>query len=94
MSKEVVERFDELRKFMFQNVYLNPEAKREEQKAKHVVEMLYQYYLTHIDQIPSEFTANLDQDGPERIAADHIACMTDRYAITDYERLFVPKEWN
>lgn len=94
LSQEVWERFDQLRNFMFERVYLNPDAKREEQKAKHVVEMLYQYYLSHIDKIPGEFAANLEQDGPERVAADHIAGMTDRYAITDYMRLFVPKEWN
>ena len=29
----------------------------------------------------------------ERVAADYIACMTDRYAITDFCRLFVPREW-
>ena len=27
-------------------------------------------------------------------AADFIACMTDTYAIADYQRLFVPKAWN
>ena len=35
----------------------------------------------------------LDEDGPDRIAADYIACMTDRYAVRDYTRLFVPADW-
>lgn len=36
---------------------------------------------------------HLSEDGAERIVTDYIACMTDNYAIRDYERLFVPKSW-
>lgn len=42
---------------------------------------------------PPEFTKYIDEDGPDRIAADYIACMTDRYAVRDYTRLFVPADW-
>ena len=93
MGVEVGTLFEQLRDFMFKHVYLNPAAKREEGKGQHVVEQLYKYYLSHITEVPEEFLKNLDEDGAERVVADHIACMTDRYAITDYERLFVPKEW-
>lgn len=93
MSEEIGEVFERLRSFMFKNVYLNPAAKREEGKGQHVVEALYRYYLAHIGEVPEEFRRNLEEDGAERVVADHIACMTDRYAIMDYERLFVPKEW-
>ena len=94
MSEEVGREFDKLRNFMFEHVYLNPNAKHEEEKGKHVIEQLYLYYLRHIELLPMEFSQNLEEDGEERVAADYIACMTDRYAITDYQRLFVPKEWN
>lgn len=93
MSERVNEQFQALRDFMFQRVYLNPHAKREDRKAKHVVRELYEYYLAHTDQIPPEFLKRLAEDGPERVAGDHIACMTDRYAVMDYKRLFVPSEW-
>ena len=46
-----------------------------------------------VSQLPEEFTKNIEEDGKERVAADYIACMTDRYAITDFCRLFVPREW-
>ena len=94
MSEHIGEVFEELREFMFQNVYLNPEAKREEQKATHVIRTLYRYYLEHLELLPEEFHKNIQSDGAERVAADYIACMTDRYAITDYQNLFVPKEWS
>ena len=30
----------------------------------------------------------------KRVVADYIACMTDTYAISVFEKLFVPKEWS
>lgn len=85
--------FNKLRDFLFDNLYHNPKAKSEESKAEGVIRSLYYYYIDHIDDLPEEFTRNIPYDGIERAAADHIACMTDRYAIDDYKRLFVPKDW-
>jgi len=25
---------------------------------------------------------------------DHLACMTDRYAVLTFENLYIPKKWN
>ncbi|HWQ58765.1 MAG TPA: deoxyguanosinetriphosphate triphosphohydrolase [Clostridia bacterium] len=93
MSPEVKEKFLKLRQFMFDHVYLNATAKREEGKGKHVVEQLYLYYLNHLELLPEDFAKFIEEDGEERVAADYIACMTDRYAVTDYENRFVPREW-
>lgn len=93
MTPAMEEAFERLREFMFARVYFDATAKREEGKAKHVVRTLYAYSLKHMDQLPPEFLANVPEDGKERVAADWIACMTDRYAINLYKRLFVPEEW-
>ena len=93
MSDDMSAEFDKLRAFLFANLYHNSTAKAEEGKAEGVVATLYKYYLEHIDLLPEEFTKYIDEDGAERVAADYIACMTDRYAVREYERLFVPKDW-
>ncbi|MCE5234669.1 MAG: deoxyguanosinetriphosphate triphosphohydrolase [Clostridiaceae bacterium] len=93
MSEAVKREFDVLRDFMFERVYLNPVAKREEGKGMHVIEQLYLYYKNHMELLPGEFAKNIAEDGEERVAADYIACMTDRYAIEEFKRLFVPMEW-
>ena len=93
MSDEVWEEFGRLRDFMFEHVYLNKNAKHEETKGMHVITELYKYYVKNIDELPEDFKKNVEEDGVERVAADWIACMSDRYAIADYERKFVPKEW-
>ena len=94
MSSSVLEQFDALRSFMFERVYKNPAAKKEENKAKRVIEELFRYYLRHVDELPEEFLVHMEADGKERVTADYIACMTDTYAVRDYERLFVPKSWD
>lgn len=93
MSDAVHAQFDALREFMFERVYFNPIAKSEEGKAKRVVQQLFEYYCEHLDELPSEFLLRREQDGEKRIVADYIACMTDNYAIRDFERLYVPRSW-
>ena len=93
MSDEMWREFNKLRDFLFENLYYNKVAKSEESKAEGVVRALWYYYLDHVDDMPEEFLKNIETDGYERAVADHIACMTDRYAIDDYKRLFVPKDW-
>ena len=93
MSGEINSEFEKLRQFLFDNLYHDSAVKAEEGKAEGVIERLYYHYLKHVSELPPEFTKYIDEDGPDRIAADYIACMTDRYAVRDYTRLFVPADW-
>lgn len=93
MSGEISSEFEKLRQFLFDNLYHDSAAKAEEGNAEGVIERLYYHYLKHVSELPPEFTKYIDEDGPNRIAADYIACMTDRYAVRDYTRLFVPADW-
>lgn len=93
MSERVEWAFDKLRSFLFENLYFNATAKAEEGKAEGVIEELYKYYLKRVLQLPAEFTKHIEEDGAERVAADYIACMTDRYAIRKFQDLFVPRDW-
>lgn len=92
-SDEYAEAFEEIRDFMFENVYLNPIAKREETKIKALIERMYEHYLANTDQMPSEYQQIVERDGAERAVTDFLSGMTDNYAIRDYERIFVPTGW-
>ncbi len=91
LSAPVQRATDGLRGFMFQKVYVGSEAKREELKARHVVKFLYQYMAENPRAMPQEYLKKVDAYGPERVACDYIAGMTDRYAISQFTRLFVPR---
>ncbi len=95
MSSAVHTAMHELREFMFENVYKNPDAKSEESKAEMLIETLYEYYLHHIELLPVELLNLLDKgEARERIVCDYIGAMTDRFAIAKYEELFIPKSWH
>jgi dGTPase len=95
MSKEVEAAMIKLRKFMFERLYTNQEAKSEEGKAIELVKTLYTYYCNHIHELPEDLLERIekDQDPYERVVCDYIASMTDRYAIFVFEKLYVPKAW-
>lgn len=89
MSEPVLAALDELRRFMFDRVYLRSEAAAEQEKAVGVIRALVQHYLDHPDEIPEEY-ARAPGEPADRVA-DYIAGMTDRYALRTYERLFLPR---
>ncbi len=91
MSDAVAAALAVLRDFMFERVYLRPEAAEEQRKAVDLIGALFRHFLDHPDEIPAEY-ASAPGDGATRVA-DYIAGMTDRYALRTYERLFLPRGW-
>lgn len=93
MSDGVKTAHDELRSFMFANVYKNSVAKAEEAKAKDLVERLYKYFLRYPDKLPDEYKKIMAKFDKDRAVCDYIAGMTDVYAVNLYNELFIPKGW-
>jgi dGTPase len=91
MSDDVFAGLDVLRAFMFDRVYLRAEAAAEQEKAVQVIRALVEYHLEHPDEIPDEYAGG-PGDVAERVI-DYVAGMTDRYALTTFERLFLPQGW-
>ena len=92
MSPTVWDAMMELRAFLFERVYFSRHAKREEPKAFGVVRGLFDHYLTHPEDMPNDLPGPGTEPAWQGVT-DHIAGMTDRYAIREYERLFVPTSW-
>ncbi len=86
--------YEELHTFMYNSVYLNPYAKKEEEKVPHIIESLFKYYIKKIEKLPENLREIAEIDGKNIAVADFIAGMTDRYAIESYQNLYVPKSWN
>ncbi len=76
----------DLRGFMFERVYLGPEATREHAKIKLVIGALFNHYCDHPEEIPESIP-----DGElSRRVTDYLAGMTDRFCIRAFEGLSVP----
>ncbi len=79
MSTQVLEAANNLREFLFQNVYEVQTARAEAERARHVVRFLYEYFIKNPDKLPSEYASGVDI---ERGVVDYIAGMTDNYALS------------
>ena len=94
LSSKVDRALDDLRTFMFENVYRNPVAKGEESKAKVMLKKMFEYYVNHPEALPEDFYPQMSFDGMERTVCDYIAGMTDHYAVDKYTEIFIPAGWN
>jgi dGTPase len=93
MSSIVSQSTNELREFMFDNVYIDSDAKTEEKKTKNIIKSLYEYYVQNPEEIPIESTGEKKNTDIERLACDYIAGMSDRFAINIFTELFIPSPW-
>ncbi len=96
MTPEVQAATNELRSFLFENVYYNPVAKGEERKSRDLVCTLFAFYVKNPDRLPERYRRRIGTDEGETVergVADFISGMTDRYAIETYNELFVPRVW-
>ena len=95
-SEETGELFGNLRRFMFDRVYINSKAKTEEGKAQALIRRLFHYYVDHYDQLSAANIARIEEGGEdkERVVCDFIAGMTDNYAVKVYSELAIPKMWS
>lgn len=85
LSDRVYEALMELRTWLFKNVYRNPDSRRNV-RAADVITRLFHYYLEH--------PAERGKSDPDSVTetVDYVAGMTDRYALTEYKRIFLPQD--
>ena len=91
MSDAVLEATVGLRSFLFDAVYENDIATAEFKKAAGILGGLWE----KVRENPNEFLDQrvIDTEGLDAAARDFVAGMTDRYAVSLFEQLFIPKPW-
>lgn len=83
-----------LREFMFKNVYEDPVAQKEQNKAEYIVREMYLYYKKHYHKMPAFYIQLAEDYGLDRGVCDYIAGMSDNYLVEKYMEVFVPKQWS
>ncbi len=103
LSERMNDTITDLRAFLYDNVYRNCKVHSEFEKAQRVIRDLYGFFLEH--EFP-ENDANSccrlrnpvqsveEEQKRHRQVCDFIAGMTDRYALTLYSQIFMPKPWS
>jgi dGTPase len=91
MSHEILDATLLLRDFLFDAVYENEESTAELKKARGILSGLWD----KVGERPAEFldARTVEQEGSDAALRDFIAGMTDRYAVSLFEQLYIPRPW-
>ena len=98
-SPDMAAKSSSLKRFLRQNLYRHPQVVETTQTAQQVVRELFAAYMADPAEMPQAHTDRFDRldssppassgtpAKPERVVADYIAGMTDRFAAREHERL-------
>ena len=81
----------ELRDYLYKNLYYNPVVHQPNLRAVKMLEQLFHYHLKHPEEIGESSRKRIKKIGLHRAVCDYLAGMTDRYAISECERIFGEK---
>ncbi len=76
----------ELRRYLYRNLYLNPEVHDPNARAARMLQALFAYYLEHPEHLGEQSRKRIATDGPHRVVCDYLAGMTDRYVMQECQR--------
>jgi dGTPase len=91
MSDEILQATLEMREFLVAAVYENDAATAEFAKASGILGGIWE----RVRERPERYLdlRTVEAEGLDVAAQDFVAGMTDRYAVSLYEELFIPKPW-
>ena len=97
LSEETKVEHNKLKKFLSKNLYRHERVLSMSDNAQIIVTRLFKKYLEEPMFLPQEICLEIKQKSTDkteirraRLIADYIAGMTDRYALTEWEKLFDP----
>ena len=94
MSAEMAKKHQQLKRFLRSDLYNHYRVNRMTHKAKKVICVLFDTFNGDQSLLPDEVRSRITSEAgietAERIIADYIAGMTDRYAIAEYDRINNP----
>ena len=97
-SAEMQQANQSLKRFLRENLYNHYRVHRMTSKAQRTLKSLFDAFMQEPRMLNPEYQAHIKQleteygeSGRARAVADYIAGMTDRYAISEYQRIFEPE---
>jgi dGTPase len=89
-DEEMRKKNDELKAFLYQNMYRQYRVVRMQKKAERVLSELFKAYEAEPTMLPRHIQDLIELKGLERTVCDYLAGMTDRFAVEEYQKLFDP----
>lgn len=91
-SDEMQRRNRELKDLLYKKMYRHYRVVRMQVKAERIISDLFHAYQAEPATLPEHIQLFIEKRGLERTLCDHIAGMTDRYAIEEHQKMFNPIE--
>lgn len=89
-SEDMHRRNRQLKDFLYNNLYRHYRVVRMAVKAERILNDLFNAYVAEPTMLPHHVQTLIEERGLHRTICDHIAGMTDRYAIEEHTKLFDP----
>ncbi|MFN4131921.1 MAG: deoxyguanosinetriphosphate triphosphohydrolase [Caldimicrobium sp.] len=95
MEEKKLKALEKLRDFLFERVYFAKKVRQEFNKAKKILFALFEYYSKNFEKVEYLVKAKeiFPKENEDRLIADYLSGMTDRFALYEYIEHFVPKPW-
>jgi dGTPase len=77
----------ELRRFLYKNVYYHPRVAEVNQRACEMLRAVFEAYIRSPELLGEAATRRIETEGLHRTVCDYIAGMTDRYLLEEHARL-------
>jgi dGTPase len=81
----------ELEAFLLHHLYRHHRLVRMDTKARRIVSAVFEAYVAEPALLPRRYAERVAEQGAERVAADYVAGMTDRFCADEHARLFDPR---
>ena len=98
-SRQTGSEHQQLKRFLHCSLYRHEKVQQMTRKAEEIVTVLFETYMDDLAAMPTEHSNKAERweaengaAGSARAVADYIAGMTDRYAISAYQRLVGPAD--
>lgn len=88
MAKEV----ERLKAFLYRKLYCHWRVERIKAKAERMLSELFHAYMENPRLLPEKYQKRMEEELPQRVICDYVAGMTDRFALEEYRKLFMP-DW-
>ncbi len=95
VSDEMQKWKEDLNQFLHTRFYTHHKIMRMQYKAYRLLKDLFEEYVKRPSQLPPgvQKRINREPDGLDRVICDYIAGMTDRFALDEHRKLFLPYEY-
>lgn len=88
-SEEVLRDHRALKQFLNEHLYRHENVRKMTDRAGEMIDALFDVYMSDPDLMPAQFSALTGESEMQRarVVADYIAGMTDRFAISEFDRI-------